>query len=265
MSGYHYVTYFDENFLPQAGVLLDSLNANHPDAHIHCLCLTDDAFYLLPYRNSVSKYRPGDWIDMRHSLLKKSRSRKEFIWSLTPFSLLFVLERIGEGGIAIYVDADCQMLASPVPLLANFQFQKASIFLTPHAYDLKCDQSDLSGKYCVQFMPVKQCGRSFLAAWDDLVFYDCPEDARNGKFGDQKYLDRLALSFRESITEPTNPLIFGGPWNGAAVRLADCLLWHFHDVKKDLSGQFQHSDWYQLKKEVIDSLYEPYLLEVNSN
>jgi hypothetical protein len=90
----------------------------------------------------------------------------------------------------------------------------ASVLITDHRYAPEYDQSKGSGKYCVQFICFKNDdnGMKALKWWRDACIDWCFSRIKDGKFGDQKYLDDWTTQY-SGVHELQH--LGGGvaPWN----------------------------------------------------
>jgi hypothetical protein len=165
--------------------------------------------------------------------LRADRTWREYCWTLTPFLLLNALNR--GAAMATYVDADLYFFSSPVPFLRELQNGSRHIVLTDHDYLDDRDLSAESGRFCVQFLPVRNTeeGLAFVHWWRDLCIESCSEVATAEVFGDQKYLDRAPFVFGDSVGVESGHGRFLGPWNARRTRRSDVLpiAFHFHGLR----------------------------------
>jgi hypothetical protein len=143
--------------------------------------------------------------------IKKERSRAEYCWTLTPYCIQYAMKMYNLDSCT-YIDADMFFYNNPKEL-----FDKAgdsSIIITEHRYTPEYDQTEASGKYCVQFMFFKndENGRGALEWWRQRCKEWCYARTEDGKFGDQKYLDDWTTRFK-AVYVPNHIGCGIAPWN----------------------------------------------------
>ncbi len=198
--------------------------------------------------------------------IKETRTRGEYCWTCTPFSILHVLEHYHVEEIT-YLDADLFFYHAPQILLDEFHSSDKDVMITEHRYTSEYDQSRTSGIYCVQFMTFKSAenGRKILLWWKERCAEWCYSRLENGKFGDQKYLDDWPERF-DGVYVMQN--IGGGvaPWNvqqycceqGPMIHGQPVIFYHFHALKWLENNQFDLST-YRLDENSIRYIYRPYI------
>lgn len=110
------------------------------------------------------------------------------------------------------MDADLYFYTSPESIFN--ELTNSSIGLSPHNYSPEYDKSEVSGKFCVQFVYFRnnRYGMQALNWWRNECIKWCYARLEDGKFGDQMYLDRFSLLFNEvHIIENKGGGI--APWN----------------------------------------------------
>ena len=153
----NYCTLFDHNYLSRALVLYESLKANcNYDFTLYFLA-TDDLAYEWLKNNNYEHIIVNSLNDLKTEYpvlerLQKERSRAEFSWTLSSFSIQFFLRKYSLDSIT-YLDADLCFYDDPKVLFE--ELTNESVIITPHNYTPCYDQSATSGRYCVQFMYFK--------------------------------------------------------------------------------------------------------------
>jgi hypothetical protein len=204
--------------------------------------------------------------------VKSTRNKAEYCWTCTPFTILYCLKRY-KLDHCTYIDADLYFYADPV-VLVN-EMQSKSVLITSHNYAPEYDQTNTSGKYCVQFITFKNNSSGLLVLnwWKNACLDWCYARFEDGKFGDQKYLDDWPERF-DCVHVLQN---FGGgiaPWNTTKYEITKdfCVrdifnnkrrrvcFYHFHSIKfydgKMKRGNFLY---YKLSRKYLGLLYLPYL------
>lgn len=157
-----------------------------------------------------------------------------------------------------------------------------SVLITEHRYTPEFDQTKTSGKYCVQFVHIKNTpdGLKVLNWWVKKCIQWCFNRFEDGKFGDQKYLDDWPQRF-QGIHELQH--LGGGvaPWNVQQYQITKrnkCLFisyhnliniplifYHFHNIKINNGKISQtHFEGYPISKKVYKFVYLPYLKKLKS-
>lgn len=213
----HFVTYFDNNFLPIGLCLHASLLEHGQPFHLWILCL--DELVEQNLRNLALQFVTliplREVEDARLLAVKKARSIGEYCWTLTPFTPQFVFDRDAQVSRVTYLDADLFFFASPKILLDEFEHSGKHVLITEHAYAPEYDRTEKSGRFCVQFMTFRrsQQGVDVMRWWQDRCLEWCFDRYEDGKYGDQKYLDQWPSLFPNEIhilEQVHNTL---APWN----------------------------------------------------
>lgn len=218
-----YVTLFDRTYLPRGVAMLGSLESSIRARPFpgRCIVHTIDEETC----SALRVWSAGrDWIEVRApeevmrldaSLpeLRRSRSAAAFCWTLTPLVLRDAL-RSGTH-MAIYVDADLWFHSDPSPLLTQLACKDASVHITPHGFAAHADRSASVGRYCVQFLPVRNdaAGVAVVERWARQCLSDCPEAGSGRPPGDQGYLDEWPAIHGGAVAEWDTPGVGLGPWN----------------------------------------------------
>ncbi|WP_201787349.1 hypothetical protein [Paludibacter jiangxiensis] len=158
----------------------------------------------------------------------------------------------------------------------------SDVLITEHRYTPIYDQSELSGKYCVQFVTFRNTenGMFILRWWRDACLEWCYARKEDGKFGDQKYLDDWTTRFKGihelnhlgggvapwnvqqyTIENENNTLVVYHPDSG---KYFDLIFFHFHymhiyKMKFIYEFFFGH---YILPRKVLHYLYKAYVAQL---
>jgi hypothetical protein len=147
--------------------------------------------------------------------VKPGRSAGEYCWTLTPFTTTAVLDRDPSVARVTYVDADLYFFDDPAGFLDEFERSGADVLITEHAYAPEYDRTRLSGRFCVQFLTVRNTpgGREVMDWWQRRCIEWCFARYEDGKFGDQKYLDQWPDLFgsKVHVLEQVDRAL--APWN----------------------------------------------------
>lgn len=216
----------------------------------------------------VRLLRLSDWETPELLAVKPGRSRGEYCWTLTPFCIRFVFESAHHACRVTYIDADTWFRASPRPIFEELDQSGRGVLITEHAYAPEYDQSDSSGRFCVQFMCfVRDSGESVRAWWEARCLEWCFARHEDGKFGDQKYLEEWPELFADMVHVLRNQALTMGPWNATRFPYSAAVFWHFHGVRLDIRDQRIRCMWgggYVLPVPTRRQVYEPYLADLRA-
>lgn len=279
-----FVTLFDKNYLTRGLGLYSSLEKNCSAFILYILAMDTETEIWLKNNIQVKANNISvislDNIENFYPELKKiknERSRAEYCWTLTPYSIQYVLKKY-KSIECTYFDADIYFFNSP-DFIFN-EAKKQSVIITEHNYTPRYDQTETSGKYCVQFMYFKnnKPGNEVLEWWRKRCEEWCFFKQENGKFGDQKYLDDWTTRF--NCVYVPNPIGTGlAPWNiqkynieisngifyvrdKITQRNAPLIFYHFHglkEYKRINNSTVWYLGQYELTEQNRTFLYKPYI------
>jgi len=277
-----YCTYFDHRYLAKGLTMIRSLRRHVPDAQIWVLCLDDRAYEMM-----VSLAEPGvraialaDFEAGDAALAKAKadgRGRVEYIFTLTPSLVRYVMRAAPEAAIVTYLDGDLWFVADPEPVYR--EMGAASVVIIEHGYVPEMKHLEITGIYNVGWVSFRNDanGTACVEWWRERTNEWCLDCVDAGRFADQGYLNQFPQLFAG-----VHALAHRGanlaPWNVAArtissrggVLYADedpVLFFHFHGVKRMKTGEYltAHGAYKApLVPLVRDLLYRPYLREVSS-
>lgn len=264
----HFVTLFDSNFLPQGLALHASLERCLKGSYkLWILCLDDQVFdYLNLLRlNHVSPLKLSELETPELLFAKSNRSLREYCWTLTPFASSFVFDSDKEVRRVTYLDADTWLLRDPSKIFSELEISGKSVLITDHAYALEHDQSETSGKFCVQFITFSRVdGEEVRSWWEKRCLEWCYARFEDGKFGDQKYLEQFPELFPDKVHVAQDLSGFMAPWNATRFSCKNVILWHFHGlriIKLFGSIRLYYGDYF-LPAEVLQEIYTPYVRDI---
>ncbi len=218
----HFVTLFDNNFLPIGLCLHSSLLEHGQPFHLWILCMDELVAknlqrLALPHVSLIPLHEVED---ERLLEVKPTRSRGEYCWTLTPFTPQFVFDRDPQVRSVTYLDADLFFFDAPKLLLDEFKHSGKHVLITEHAYDPRYERfgrATRSGRFCVQFITFRRTpgGAKVMRWWQDRCLEWCYARAEDGKFGDQKYLDQWEELFGPEVHILLQKEKTLAPWNVA--------------------------------------------------
>jgi hypothetical protein len=143
---------------------------------------------------------------------KKTRTIKEYYWTLSPSLPLYVLKTYKVDHIG-YLDADLYFFSSPEPIYQ--EFNNKSVLIVPHRLsEARKDVEERVGKYNVSLLLFRndKNGIACLNWWRARCNEWCYDRTEPGRYGDQKYLDFFEEQF-EGVHVIEHKGVNLAPWN----------------------------------------------------
>lgn len=277
----NFCTLFDINFISQGLAMYESLKKHcKKEFTLYIFAFCDESFKLLSELQlehciiiPLKEFENEELLNA-----KKTRTKGEYCWTCASSTILYCLEKYNLPQCT-YLDADLYFYSDPGILLD--EMGEKSVLITEHRYTPEYDQTESSGKYCVQFVSFKNNGQGLkvLKWWVQSCIEWCYAKFEDNKFGDQKYLDDWMTRF-EGVHELKN--LGGGvaPWNVQQYRLLtnklpflfkeiatpeskfELIFYHFHNIKVEKNESFIPVDGYKINQKENKYLYEPYIKHV---
>jgi len=281
---YNFITLFDKNYLPKGFALYDSLIKHCNNFSLYVLAMDNETEKFLNKKNLCNMFViPLSNIELFYPeliKLKKIRTIAEYCWTLTPYSLQYVIKKYNLDSCT-YLDSDIYFFNDPKIIFD--EARNNSIIITEHRYTPENDQTETSGKYCVQFVFFKndKNGIEALEWWrqrcEEWCYYRC----ENGKMGDQKYLDDWTTRFK-GVYVPTHIGCGLAPWNiqqydlivennilfvkdKITRKIEPVIFYHFHGLSKEYADK-EKIQWllspsirYVIDNNVRKMIYADYL------
>ena len=211
----YYATLFDKNYLSRGKVMLQSLqDQTHNQSVLFVLALDQTAAELAAKWPNTRIVQIHDLEAFFPNLLeaKANRSFVSYIFTLSPFLPLYILQKHPEISRITTLDADLLFLNSPEKVLESLGDEKIGI--TQHGFPEEQKHKEIYGKYNVSFQsfPNTQNGLACLQSWAEDCLDFCGDYIdEKGRFADQKYLDFWSEKFHHVVDFP--PTIGLAPWN----------------------------------------------------
>ena len=236
----HYVTLFDNNFLPH-GLCLHASLQRHGGAHVLWIVCMDDTVERHLKRLALPNVRLIALTEAETKQLRRvkaDRTRAEYCWTVTPFAPDFVFSLDPSAQRVTYLDADLFFFASPQPLFAELEASGKDVLITEHAYAPEYENTALSGRFCVQFVTFGRTERAaeVLKWWQARCIEWCYARCEDGKYGDQKYLDQWPQLFGDRVHIFSDPDLTLAPWNSdyrirRGLKHERPAFYHFHGLR----------------------------------
>ena len=273
-----YCSYSDFNYLPRLLALLESLVSFGTSSDILILALDDSTneFFAQHPRNGVRPITLSE-VETRFpelTQIKHSRSKMEYIFTLTPFVMKFALENSEKDQIVAYLDADLFFFDNPQEVLKSMG--GSDIGIIPHNYtDNLAKSLTKYGNFNVGLVAIRnsESGNECLNWWASQCLEWCGDEPMDGKYADQGYLDQFPNLF-EGVKVLENRGFNLAPWNtmgqvilsdsDGRVTLGDhtpLTFFHFHGLKRFgkwmVTSQLNYRS--PASKSLVENVYKPYL------
>jgi len=270
----HFVTLFDNNFLPVGLCLHASLLEHGQPFHLWILCMNEQVEQNLRRLAlaHVSLILLHEVEDARLLAVKPMRSRGEYCWTLTPFTPQFVFDRDPQVQRVTYLDADLFFFAAPKLLLDEFEHSRKHVLITEHAYAPRYERfgrAKRGGRFCVQFMTFRRSSEAgkVMRWWQDRCLEWCYARVEDGKFGDQKYLDQWPELFGAEVHILAQKEKTLAPWNVAYYEILGHghiapVFYHFHGLRILSSSELLLYSGYRVGN-AANGLYEAFVNTLN--
>lgn len=302
MAPQHLCTHFDRRYLARGLVLYRSLRRVGTEFTLHVFCLDEATKRALDTLSlpGVVTYSLTDLERDNPQLLavRETRTRVEYYWTLTPMTCLHVLNSQPEVNLLVRVDADLSFYADPSPVLE--ELGDGSVLLTAHRlspefFDSPDEPALWGGTYNVQFEAFRRTPTAIAALewWRDRCLEWCYDRFEPGRYGDQKYLEKLPELF-DGVVTASNPGAGLAPWNVASHRIetnngdvsidgSPLIFHHFQSLEihpstgiglnlarggrsyrvSDEAAPLVWTTGWRLREPELDALWEPYVRELS--
>src|SRR3984885_4561202 len=187
-----YCTYFDDNYLSRALLMIESLRRFEPKTPIYILTLSELCEAILRELALPNvEIIPLAELEQAYpelASIKSSRKRIEYYFTLSPFLPHYLFAKTTADRIT-YIDGDLHFFSSPRPILDSLG--DASVAITPHRFSFEYRNHVLYGLFNVAWITYRRCpeGLECLDAYKADCTAWCYDRVEEGRFGDQKYLD----------------------------------------------------------------------------
>ena len=279
-----FATLFDYGYLSRGYALYQSISKYCiSDFGMYILALDKHTFSFLSDLDEIQVVSLEEVMDLYPILkvLKEERTYQEFCWTLASFFTQYVM-RVFEPNICIYVDSDVLFWDDPCILINEMLCEEKSVLITEHNYYYKYDQTETSGKYCVQFMPFvnNSNGNHVLEWWRQKCEEKCSSKIDGITFGDQKYLDDWESRFHDMVYNCRNIGSGIAPWNcqkfsvyedqgkkiiiDKTTRVSGKLIFFHYHALQALSDSSWNIAGYSISEDFKEFIYKPYINIIKS-
>lgn len=209
----NFCTLFNSSYLSRGLLMYQSLERQCENFHLYVFAFDDTCYEFFKKENypkltvvSLKEFEDKDLLR-----IKPGRSAGEYCWTCASSTILYSIETYKLDNCT-YIDADMYFYSDPTILIE--EMGNSSVLITEHRFTPEYKESEIYGKYCVQFVTFKNDakGMEVLRWWRNACIDWCYGRIEDGKFGDQKYLDDWTTRFK-GVHELQH--LGGGiaPWN----------------------------------------------------
>ena len=266
-----YCTIFDKNYLYQGVALYQSLKIHTDGFNLYALCMDETAYSLIK-RMKLENLIAVHVEDILTTELERVRGRTtkgQFCWVCQPVICQYILENYNVSMVT-YLEADTLFFSDPEILFNEMGVN--SVSLVPHNFSDEFDNSQVAGKFCVQFNAFRNdnIGLEVLEYWREWCFeYNKFEPL---KYPGQTNLDHWPEKFK-NVAVIRNLGAGVAPWNINGYQLnidtapqvngETVVFYHFHQYGRFTSGDHQLGN-YPYSKQTIDIFYRPYVQAIRA-
>ena len=280
VKGSTYCTYFDKAYLARGRVMVDSLRAQRDFQPIVVLAL-DDATYdeVRTWEHLNVHARRLQTLEQRYPELasaRADRSRIEYIFTLTPWLIKWILEEAEAGAWVTYLDADLAFFSDTAPIYE--MLLDSSIAIVEHRFTWEQSWRSKYGRFNVGWVGFRndRDGRSCLNWWAQECIAWCRDEVGDNRFADQGYLDQFPNKF-SGLRIIDHPGVNVAPWNlrrhnisgdpssGVSADNRPLIFFHFHGLQSQGNRYFfKHLPYLARTTPTIrDLIYRPYCLALS--
>jgi hypothetical protein len=175
---------------------------------------------------------------------RRNRTAIEFLFTISPFVVLFSTMGRSERHVSIYLDADLYFFEDPKSVIQEIDGSSIAIIRHNYPWFLRHLEKKY-GTYNVGLLAFRNDleGRKVLNWWAKNCIEWCFDYPKDGKYADQGYLNHFS-KISNSVKVLENPGFNLAPWNTASRKLSphynsvridnsDLVFFHFHGLKRN--------------------------------
>jgi len=265
-----YCTIFDKNYLYQAITLYNSLTNFDKEFKFYTLCMDQLSYDVVKGLNlpGITPIHIDELLTAEISEVRGRTTHGQFCWVCQPLLCEFILDKFNPDMIT-YLEADSMFFSDPEILFEELGDNNVS--LVPHSYSPGLDQTDVSGKYCVQFNAFRNNaeGKAVLYYWRLRCFEYSKDNLLY--FPGQVCLDYWPVLFK-SVKIIDNPGAGVAVWNIQHRKLGvvnntpqvdahPIVFYHYHQYRIYANGYHDLST-YALSASAIEAVYNIYVKQI---
>jgi hypothetical protein len=241
----HGCTIINAPFILQGLALARSLHRHAPLSRLWVLCADEESHKLLRRLNEEGVL-PLSLLELEgiYSELQEIRAMRspyEYIATLKPYLVRFLLETQPQLSSLASLDADLSFFSDPAPI--EREMEGASILLTEHRFPPELHRLAIHGRFNGGFVMFRgdAVGLSAVRFWCERVREWCADRVEGERRSNQKYLEELPSHF-SSVKVSQHPGVNVAPWNvgrhefslregGVHVDGQPLVFYHFHRLR----------------------------------
>lgn len=239
-------TICDKNYLVRALALYNSIIKNIPDSIFWFLCADEDSKHILQSFNLPNTViiNFDDLNDPELLEAKNNRSFAEFIFTSKPALINHILNKISDGDVLIYDDADLFYFSSPEKILNIMKNDKYSIGIVPHKFPKDKEyMNERVGRYNagLLYLIADQNSRLCVSEWRKQCIDWCYLKYEKDRFGDQLYMNKWPEKY-QGVYEIKDKGVNLGSWSIYDFKITKkdgrffvdndpLICYHFHRIK----------------------------------
>jgi len=278
----YYCTYFNAYYLPRFFALKESMKRYCGDFILYCVCM-DDTSYEEVKKIASSQFVPILWKEFEDNDIalqeaKHNRSTLEYFFTCTPSICYYVIRFIPEGGLLQYIDADIYFYNNPEPIFDEMIGK--SIGIIEHRFWGLGIYYKKYGRFNVGWLSFRhdKIGLQCLSKWRQQCLEWCYDKLEEGKFADQKYLDKWPKEYGNALKVIVHKGANVAPWNVGRYKLSvregilyvdihPIIFFHFASLKRLMDGSYisrcgtYHT---QMRGILLKNIYQPYVDHIAS-
>ncbi len=272
---YKFCVLFDRNYLYKGLTLYFSLLKNCDNFHLYILC-KDEMTHTVLQKMNLSKVSLIQAVDFENNELlhvKKQRNVSEYSWTLASSLCWYMMDIIGENEMITYLDADMCFFDDPKVIFE--EIGDSSIAIVEHRLrGVRKTLEKFVGKYNVGWVSFRKDKDGLSAAewWKDRVLEWCGAYFKDGKIGDQHYLNDWLTRYN-NVCVIKNEGADVAPWNvcnnkvdfvSNKIIIGDTplIFYHFHNFILVNKTYFIYASAYHIPRLAKKYIYGKYFKNV---
>lgn len=277
----HIVSYFDQNYCAFGIAMIRSLLRVEPEARITVFCLDDLTADIITdeFGRCVARVLPSELAayEPEWPIASAKRTPWETYAMLTPVAMRWMLDRIPQDDLVVYVDADIGFYSDPKPVWD--EMVGASIIISPHRFSSTTGKWVKYGVFNAGFLALRNDaeGRQCAIEWSRQCLDWCyQQPTSDGRYMNQGYLTHWPTRYVAivALAHPGQNLAW---WNiethpleattsGILVAGQPLVFFHFSSFRCGHSGRWQVSASVPGMGSPMlhHRVFAPYLTEVNN-
>jgi hypothetical protein len=248
----YYCTYFNEYYAHKYLALVSSMEEHCGDYLLYSICMDEASFHIVRNLNN-SHVQAILWSDyeQRDTMLihaKANRSLVEYFFTCSAVICFYFLQKVPKGELLTYLDCDMFFYSNPEPIFS--EMENKSIGIIEHKFHGLGKRLIKYGIYNVGWVNFRNDdeGVRCVSKWRQDCLDWCYDKLEDGKFADQKYLEKWPDEFKRlQVIQHIGANV--APWNVGLyvvskhantllVNKTPIIFYHFAGFKKNSRGKY---------------------------